>query len=204
VPSSSICLTATRRRSTTIPSSNVWTPPPTSSPLPRLRARSSSTSSILVRLLFWIVSSGSSLLCDVILRSSQSLTFGTVAVRHVPSWMPGAGFQRKAASWRSTLQRMADVPHAFVKRRMVCVVCDQVVFSYLNHQQADGTNVPNFTSGHLEQKNISAEEEDIIKWAAASLYSGGADTVRCYHRARAYITDVQLRRFQRRTSSFWP
>jgi hypothetical protein len=37
--------------------------------------------------------------------------------------MPGAGFQRKAASWRSTLQRMADVPHNIVKTRMVsCLV----------------------------------------------------------------------------------
>jgi hypothetical protein len=41
------------------------------------------------------------------------------SLRYVPSWMPGAGFQRKAASWRSTLQRMADVPHNIVKTRMV-------------------------------------------------------------------------------------
>lgn len=33
--------------------------------------------------------------------------------------MPGAGFQRKAADWRATLMKMADVPHDFVKGQMV-------------------------------------------------------------------------------------
>jgi hypothetical protein len=45
-------------------------------------------------------------------------------------------------------------------------------------RQANGSNVPNFTSQHLERSKLSAEEEDTVKWAAASLYSGGADTVR--------------------------
>jgi hypothetical protein len=81
-------------------------------------------------------------------------------VRHVPAWVPGAGFRRTATAWRANLDKMADVPHAFVKARL-----------------AEGTDVPNFTSGHLERKTLSADEEDTVKWAAASLYSGGADTV---------------------------
>jgi hypothetical protein len=71
---------------------------------------------------------------------------------------------------------MADIPHNFVKSRMV----SDWIFVWkitLKNIQADGTNIPNFTSEHLEERKLSAEEEDTVKWAAASLYSGGADTV---------------------------
>ena len=44
--------------------------------------------------------------------------------------------------------------------------------------QAKGTAVPNFVTNLLEGRKVSPEEEDEIKWAASSLYSGGADTVR--------------------------
>jgi hypothetical protein len=91
-------------------------------------------------------------------------------VRHVPAWMPGAGFQRKAAAWRANLDRMADIPHAFVRARV-----------------ADGTNEPNFTSAHLAHKALTPDEEDTVKWAAASLYSGGADTVSHLHGPLALV-----------------
>jgi hypothetical protein len=38
--------------------------------------------------------------------------------------------------------------------------------------------VPNFVTNLLEGREVSPEEEEEIKWAASSLYSGGADTVR--------------------------
>lgn len=40
-------------------------------------------------------------------------------LRYVPSWMPGAGFQTKAQEWKKVVEDMADVPHEFVKQRMV-------------------------------------------------------------------------------------
>lgn len=80
-------------------------------------------------------------------------------LRHIPAWVPGAGFQRQATEWRTTLTQMADGPHNRVKEEM-----------------AAGKAKPSFTLQHLEDENLSAEEEDIVKWAAASLYSGGADT----------------------------
>ncbi|KAG5654671.1 hypothetical protein H0H81_009920 [Sphagnurus paluster] len=79
-------------------------------------------------------------------------------LRHVPTWFPGAGFQRTAKLWASTLVEMVEQPHEYVKRQM-----------------AAGTAPISFTSSLLE-KNISAEEEFDIKWSSASLYSGGADT----------------------------
>jgi Cytochrome P450 len=84
-------------------------------------------------------------------------------VRYVPSWFPGAEFKRIAASWGETLNEMAELPHRMVKLSI-----------------RNGTAVPSFTQELLESKpsfsDFTHEEEETIKWAAASLYSGGADT----------------------------
>jgi hypothetical protein len=100
-------------------------------------------------------------------------------LRHVPAWFPGAGFQKKALSWRKTLMEMADIPHDFVKSQMVCfqLLDCRICLLIFVLEQACGTALPSFTSAHLE-KELSAREEDNVKWAAASLYSGGSDTVR--------------------------
>lgn len=74
--------------------------------------------------------------------------------------MPGTGFKRTAARWKKTLTELAEKPHAFVK-----------------HQMAAGTNEPSYTATLLEKGSLSPEEEFVVKWSAASLYSGGADTV---------------------------
>lgn len=34
-----------------------------------------------------------------------------VLVKHVPSWMPGAGFKRQAAEWREAVIAMVDLPY---------------------------------------------------------------------------------------------
>ncbi|CAA7266287.1 unnamed protein product [Cyclocybe aegerita] len=82
------------------------------------------------------------------------------ALRHVPGWVPGAGFKKTAASWAKTLAMMADGPHEWVKEQMKL-----------------GTAEVSFTSRLLgEESDLTPEREHDIKWSAASLYSGGADT----------------------------
>ncbi|KZS88921.1 cytochrome P450 [Sistotremastrum niveocremeum HHB9708] len=83
------------------------------------------------------------------------------SLKHIPTWFPLAGFRRTALKWRATLEEMAEKPYAMVKAQM-----------------AAGTAHPSFTRELLEDKgsSITAEENHTIKWAAASLYSGGADT----------------------------
>jgi hypothetical protein len=76
-------------------------------------------------------------------------------LKHVPTWVPGAGFQRTAKEWSNTLNEMVDMPFNFTKQQM-----------------AAGIASPSFTSNLLEGKMLSAEEEFNIKWSAASLYSG--------------------------------
>jgi hypothetical protein len=52
--------------------------------------------------------------------------------------------------------------------------------------------VPNFVTNLLEGRQVSPEEEDEIKWAASSLYSGGADTVRVHCLVDQWQTDSHI------------
>jgi hypothetical protein len=40
-------------------------------------------------------------------------------LKYVPSWMPGAGFKRKAAYWRRANVDMAEKPFNYVKEALV-------------------------------------------------------------------------------------
>ncbi|OSX59347.1 hypothetical protein POSPLADRAFT_1150256 [Postia placenta MAD-698-R-SB12] len=75
-------------------------------------------------------------------------------LRHVPAWMPGAGWKKKAQVWADDLEMTCNVPYAFTQQQM-----------------SAGTAIPSFTSAHLES-NPDPEQEILIKNAAASLYSG--------------------------------
>ncbi|THU84110.1 cytochrome P450 [Dendrothele bispora CBS 962.96] len=81
------------------------------------------------------------------------------ALKYVPQWMPGAGFQKTAKEWAATLEEMVDRPYQWVKSRV-----------------ANGTAEISFVSNLLNEGLGRGEEEFEIKWSAASLYSGGADT----------------------------
>ncbi|KIK57867.1 hypothetical protein GYMLUDRAFT_736512 [Collybiopsis luxurians FD-317 M1] len=39
-------------------------------------------------------------------------------LRHIPAWLPGAGFQRKAAQWRKSIYALAEVPFDTVRARL--------------------------------------------------------------------------------------
>lgn len=84
-------------------------------------------------------------------------------MKYVPTWFPGAGFKRTAQAWKQNLLEVADKPYAFVKKRM----------NENNYEQSYLSNL--FKEGGYPA--AGSEEETIAKWTAASLYTGGADTV---------------------------
>ncbi|KAJ6007266.1 hypothetical protein N7540_011242 [Penicillium herquei] len=87
------------------------------------------------------------------------------ALKHVPSWFPGAGFKRKAQAWKKNLENTADIPYEFVQEEMKS---GKFKPSYLSNLfKADG------------YPSAGTEEEIVAKWTAASLYTGGADTTVC-------------------------
>jgi len=81
-------------------------------------------------------------------------------LRHLPAWLPGAGFKKTAARWRATTMELLNAPYKMVKSDM-----------------ATGNGQHSFLSTALEEAHGDAEKEEVATWAAASMYSGGADTV---------------------------
>lgn len=76
--------------------------------------------------------------------------------------MPGTGFQQTAREWGGQLREVTEKPYAFVK-----------------HQMSQGSNRTSFLSQLLEAGDETPEEKFTNKWSAMSLYTAGADTVRC-------------------------
>jgi leucyl-tRNA synthetase len=50
-------------------------------------------------------------------------------------------------------------------------------YAFVKHQMARGQNDTSFLSHLLEQKDLSPDENFVVKWSALSLYTAGADTV---------------------------
>ncbi|KAJ7894417.1 cytochrome P450 [Mycena olivaceomarginata] len=87
-------------------------------------------------------------------------------LKYVPSWVPGAGFQRKARAWKKITRDMYEAPFAEAKRRM-----------------GMGDATPSFTSRSLrtvdesnKDVNVKATLEEVVKATAANVYSAGSDT----------------------------
>ncbi|KAG2034085.1 cytochrome P450 [Suillus americanus] len=91
-----------------------------------------------------------------------------------PEWFPGAGFKRLAREWHDTLEEMVSAPYKFV---------------------AAGIAPESFTSNLLGSSPLSAEDEHIVKWSAATLYAGASDTtvstINSFFLAMTLFPDVQ-------------
>lgn len=79
-------------------------------------------------------------------------------------------FRRKAVTWRKQLNRMADMPHQFTRSQMVS--CSPFLPTHLSFSyQEQGKARTSFVSKLLEDVS-TPETEEVVKWAALSLYGG--------------------------------
>ncbi|RAH49639.1 cytochrome P450 [Aspergillus brunneoviolaceus CBS 621.78] len=104
-------------------------------------------------------------------------------LRHLPPWLPGGSFIRTARGYKQTVTAFSDLPYAFVRHQM---------------HHAHGHFTPSFLSNLLEHQPAlppGSEAEVTVKWSAASLYAGGADTtvssIATFFLAMALFPDVQ-------------
>ncbi|KAF9457685.1 cytochrome P450 [Collybia nuda] len=84
------------------------------------------------------------------------------ALKHVPDWMPFAGFKRKAKEWKKLALMASAMPFETTKQMI-----------------DDGSAVPSFVSYCLENSRAGddpAFEESIIRDTAGTMYLAGADT----------------------------
>ncbi|KAJ5356014.1 Cytochrome P450 E-class group I [Penicillium concentricum] len=101
-------------------------------------------------------------------------------LKYLPAWFPGAGFQHTAREWADTLTTLAEKPYAFVL-----------------HQRSKKKAMDSYVSRHLDALDNPAtpEEKYVIKWTAAIMYAGAADTtvsaVSTFFLAMALFPDAQ-------------
>jgi len=84
------------------------------------------------------------------------------ALKYVPEWVPGAGFQRKAKEYRLLQERFRNLP-----------------FEYAFQAMATGTAKPSFSSTCLQEigeGDDRAHQEEVIKDTAGMLFAAGSDT----------------------------
>ncbi|KAG6199031.1 hypothetical protein E4U35_006897 [Claviceps purpurea] len=89
-------------------------------------------------------------------------------LRHLPSWLPGVPFHKRARQWKPVAERMMNVPYNFVRQQM-----------------SSGSFTPSFVSQNIEKSNEKAgekrvlgeKEETALKNSAADLFVGGAHTI---------------------------
>ncbi|KAE8146925.1 cytochrome P450 [Aspergillus avenaceus] len=101
-------------------------------------------------------------------------------LKYLPAWFPGAEFVRIAQKSTQAFLEFGGKPYAFTKQQM----------SQDNFHQS-------YLSNLLESEDVKpgSEREYVIKWSAASLYAGGADTtvstMSCFFLAMALYPEVQ-------------
>ncbi|OBZ67818.1 O-methylsterigmatocystin oxidoreductase [Grifola frondosa] len=85
-------------------------------------------------------------------------------LRYIPSWFPGAGFQRKLETWRADAYALRDVPFASVKD----------AFNDGNAPPCISTELLVKLSQH--DGDVPDDEEEVVKNAVGIAYAAGADT----------------------------
>ncbi|KAF8168806.1 cytochrome P450 [Mycena galopus ATCC 62051] len=85
------------------------------------------------------------------------------ALRNIPSWLPGAGFKRRAAEWKRLGDQMRAAP-----------------FDHAKEEMAKGSQTSSIASRIMNtamQKYSGAEEEDVVQSVLGTAYIGGRTTV---------------------------
>ncbi|EJT68232.1 hypothetical protein GGTG_14190 [Gaeumannomyces tritici R3-111a-1] len=87
-------------------------------------------------------------------------------LKHIPDWFPGASFKKKAKAYRETLNNMAHLPYRFVQHQLAYGIDSNCMMSLLiQRSEVKGTD-----------GKIAPEDENLIVWAAASLFGAAVDT----------------------------
>ncbi|KAF9499746.1 cytochrome P450 [Pleurotus eryngii] len=108
-------------------------------------------------------------LADRALNGLQSAgIFGTYlvdyvpALKYIPAWFPGAGFQRQAKVWRKDTVDMAAKPYLMVERWL--------------QEGGASTAAQSFVASELESPDTDLTKAEMIKNVGATIYAAGADT----------------------------
>ncbi|OTA02101.1 Cytochrome P450 CYP2 subfamily [Trichoderma parareesei] len=86
------------------------------------------------------------------------------ALKWLPDGFPGTGFKAEAAQYREEIRAVIDEPYRFARKQMAEHNFTQSYVARLVQEYAN------------DKGDLSEEDEYTLKWSAAALYAGGADT----------------------------
>ncbi|KAF2198912.1 cytochrome protein [Delitschia confertaspora ATCC 74209] len=114
-------------------------------------------------------------------------------LKYLPDWAPGAGFKKTARVWKKTLMRVINVPYEYVKFQRSHSTAGASFVSRILDERRNLKEQKHQTEREL--RDLSKEDEQMLKMTAASLYLAGADTtvqsLRAFFLAMAMYPDVQ-------------
>lgn len=87
---------------------------------------------------------------------------------YLPKGFPGTGFKKVAERWKAILQQVVDVPFHFALNRQNRLPDQSSFVSCLLQEAGQGQN--------QQTPDLSNDEEDFIKWTAATMYGAASDT----------------------------
>ena len=104
---------------------------------------------------------------------------GWCTVKHIPEWVPGAGFQRQAKEWRVFATAMLEQPYQYFKKHLVCVIprLSKPDSTYTHVFSKEEGNVP-FCAANVLLERVGKsgqdpqEAESIVKATLSSMYAG--------------------------------
>ena len=100
-------------------------------------------------------------------------------LKYVPSWFPGAGFQKQAARWKKANHTMAETPFNYVKEQLVQVLFffEKCMTLTIITLQKKGTVTPSVAASLIERLPDENDprrpmEESVAKNVAFVAYAG--------------------------------
>ncbi|KAG8707602.1 hypothetical protein FRC09_001734 [Ceratobasidium sp. 395] len=113
-----------------------------------------------------IVETAQSRLCDAAIPANFFVNTITW-LKFVPSWFPGAGWKRKAITWRKEKDRMINEPFDWTRSQMAEGIASPSILKTLLTEMVNGQPLDHGIE----------EEEDVIRWVVGTIYAAGADTI---------------------------
>ncbi|KEY72664.1 hypothetical protein S7711_09162 [Stachybotrys chartarum IBT 7711] len=88
------------------------------------------------------------------------------ALKYLPDWLPGMSFKQTGKEWNLINQLVVNIPYSFTRQEM----------AMRKYQPSLVSRLVEDCSVNNPRQQLRPQDEEAIKWAAATLYGGGADT----------------------------
>ena len=94
-------------------------------------------------------------------------------MKYIPSWVPGAGFKKRAAEYAAVAHEALETPHSYAVSQLVSLLSFAFTLTRADSDsEAAGTALPSLSSRLLGMPDLTEELEDCIRWTTLTLYRG--------------------------------